>query len=204
MLKSLRIKPTLTVCGALLAGALVQTQDRPQQELACGFSNSAPSRVPTIAGPDAVLSRLHVVRQPESPVEITSLDFSGAQLVIEEGSLASNYTFRQSSGVEVRNRSDQIIERIDVRVTVGACQSPGPPRIGPSWSGRLAPGETTLVRMNNGSASGSTSGSSGAGSVLVWVWVDRVDFRACAYKPAQVIPASLCEDRRPVPPTRVR
>jgi hypothetical protein len=31
------------------------------------------------------------------------------------------------------------------------------------------------------------------GPLLVWAWIERVDFGSCVYRPAQVVPKELCE-----------
>jgi hypothetical protein len=139
-----------------------------------------------------------VIAQPDSPVEIVSADLTGTRLVIEEGAIARSYVVQQRAVVEVRNRSDQPIERIDVGVTVGVCQGAGP-RPRQSWTGSLLPGDTTRIQLGGGSGSGSGTAGSGMGPLLVWAWVERVDFSSCAYRPAQIVPRALCGDRLPKP-----
>jgi len=143
------------------------------------------------------------MRQPESPAEIVSVDFNGSQLVIEEGNLSTNFALQHNSVFTVRNRSDQTLERIDLRVSVGVCPASAT-RLGPSWSGRLLPGETTRIQVGRGTSGGTGSSMAGAGPIAVWAWVDRVDFAGCAYRPAQILPQSLCQDVRPGIPTSPR
>ena len=154
------------------------------QDPSCGLSvTTPPPSAATTVGPEEVTSRLHLVSQPDSPVQIVATDFTGMQLLIS----GNSYTFQQNAVLEVSNRSNQVIERIDVRVMVGPCLR-GAPGGGPFWMGRLLPGETTRIRVSGGAGSGS-----GTGTVRVWAWVDRVDVNACVYKPAQIIPRSLCD-----------
>ena len=93
-----------------------------------------------IVGPDEVTSRLHMIRQPDSPVEITSVDFTGMQLLILEDGPGRNYTVRRNAVFEVKNRSDQVIDGIEVSTVVAMCQNLAA-RPGGSWKGRLMPGE---------------------------------------------------------------
>jgi hypothetical protein len=193
-----------TALSAIFAAAGVAWPVTGQaQEPLCRFTTTAPSGAPTMVAPDDLKSRLHVIAQPESPVEIVSADFTGTQLLIEEGAIARNYSFQQRAVVEVRNRSDQAIERIDVGVMAGVCQGVGP-RPRQSWTGSLLPGETTRIQLGSGSGGGSGSAGSGTGPLLVWTWVERVDFGSCAYRPAQAVPKPLCGDGRPNILTRPR
>ena len=196
-------KAGTALSGLLAAAAVAWPVTGQAQEPLCRFTTTPPSGAPTIVAPDDLKSRLHVIAQPDSPVEIVSADFTGTQLLIEEGSIARSYSFQHRAVVEVRNRSDQAIERIDVGVMAAVCQGVGPrPRL--SWSGSLLPGETTRVQLGSGSGGGSGSAGSGMGPLLVWAWVERVDFGSCVYRPAQAVPKSLCGDGRPTISTRPR
>jgi len=166
------------------------------QERLCPFTTTALSGAPRAVGPVDVTSRLHVVEQPDSPVAIVSTDFTGTQLIIEEGTIARSYSFRPRVVVEVRNRSDQEIERIYVGVMPGVCEGAGP-RPGDSWTGHLLPGDTTRIRLGTGSGGGSGSFGASMGPLLLWMWIERVDFASCVYRPAQVVPKELCSDPRP-------
>lgn len=193
-----------TALSGLLAAVVVAWPVNGQaQEPLCRFTTTPPSGAPTMVAPDDLKSRLHVIAQPESPVEIVSADFTGTQLLIEEGAIARNYSFQQRAVIEVRNRSDQTIERIDLGVMAGLCQGAGA-RPRQSWTGRLLPGEMTRIQLGGGSGSGSGSSGPGTGPLLVWAWVERVDFGSCAYRPAQAVPKPLCGDGRPSIPTRPR
>jgi hypothetical protein len=81
----------LSVFGVMASPATGWTQER-----LCQFTTTAPSGAPTIVGPNDVTSRLHVIDQPDSPVEIISADFTGTQLVVEEGTITRDYSFSAS------------------------------------------------------------------------------------------------------------
>jgi len=181
-------RPSLLLCGAL-AVACAAPPAVFAQNPACGFSLTPPQDATSIAGPEDVTSRLHIVSQPTSPIEIIAADFTGAQFVASQDARESRYTFHQSVVIDVRNRSDRTIEHIEARLTAGTCQNAG--RTGaPAWTGRLSPGETVRIRMGQGSSSGTTG--VGRGSVRIWLSIDRVDFDDCIYRPAQIVPRAAC------------
>jgi hypothetical protein len=190
MKKSARVAlSALSVSAFMASPATGWTQER-----LCQFTTTAPSGAPTIVGPNDVTSRLHVIDQPDSPVEIVSADFTGTQLVVEEGTITRSYSFQHRAVVEVRNRSDRAIERIYVSVMPGVCEGVGP-RPRDSWTGNLPPGDTTRIQLGTGSGGGSGSFGASMGPLLVWAWIERVDFGSCVYRPAQVVPKELCEAR---------
>jgi hypothetical protein len=199
----MRNKAGATLSGLLVAVVIGSPVIGRGQEPLCQFTTTALTGAPALVGPPDVTSRLHVIAQPESPVELVAVDFTGTQLVIEEGAIARSYSFQQRAVVEVRNRSDQTIDRIDVGVMAGVCQSAGP-RPRQSWTGTLQPGETTPIQLGGGGGGGSGTVSPSMGPLLVWAWVERVDFGTCAYRPAQVVPKALCDDGRPIRPTLPR
>lgn len=146
-----------------------------------------------VAGPEEVVSRLHVVHQPDSPVEMVGLDLEGTQFVASESNGRTRFTYQLNGNVDFRNRSDQVVERVDVAIRVGSCQPPAG-RPGDSWFGRLRPGGTTTLPATESGGSGGAA--EGVGQVFFWAWIDRVEFGQCAYRPSQVIARELCSDPR--------
>jgi hypothetical protein len=181
---------TVKVIGGLLpllaVVAAVRLQAQPPQTSSCSFSLTPSGGPSVIVGPDAVKSRLHIISQPDSPIEILSADFTGTELLVS----GNGYTIQQNASpmLEVRNRSTQSIKHIDMRVSVGPCRNLGRGGGPAGWDGLLSPGTTTRIQ-NRGTGGGSGSSS---GLMLVFLWVDRVDFEDCVYRPAQIIPRSVC------------
>jgi hypothetical protein len=178
------MKPLVALlCASWSLGAAeVQLSSR---DLACAFSVTGSPTVATVVGPSEVTSRTEIIHQPDSPIEIVAADFRGMRLTVAEGGSGNAFTFEQVAAIEVRNRSNQGVEGVDLRVKVGGCQgTSGLSR----WTGSVLPGETTRIRT----AGGGGSGSSNSSPIRVWVWIDRVNFKECIYKPAQVIARASC------------
>lgn len=79
---------------------------RPQQKsTSCGFSVQAESVEPTIKGPDELVPLVDVVEQPDSPIEVVSVDLTGMWLSISHERTTDHICARY----RVRNRSEQTI-----------------------------------------------------------------------------------------------
>lgn len=77
------MKIMLTFLGLLLLmttfGAARQQQHDGES---CGFALQGESTHPTVTGPDDILPLVHVVEQPDSPIEIVSVDLTGMSLSV--------------------------------------------------------------------------------------------------------------------------
>jgi hypothetical protein len=95
------------------------------QIASCAFVLAHAAAGTAVIGPDEVLSRLHIMTQPDSPIEIPRADFTGTQLVVT----GNNYTIQQNSSptLDVRNRSDQSICGPDTRPFLPFSPAPVPP-----------------------------------------------------------------------------
>jgi hypothetical protein len=73
---------------ALSAGLLIQLigfgvpRQQPDQSDSCGFVVEGSSSRPTVTGPDDIVPLAYVVDQPDSPIEIVSVDLSGMWLSV--------------------------------------------------------------------------------------------------------------------------
>jgi hypothetical protein len=77
---------------------------KPQQNAAsCGFTVHTESVEPTIKGPDELLPLVHVVEQPDSPIEVVSVDLTGTWLSISYERTTDHFCGKY----RVRNRSRQ-------------------------------------------------------------------------------------------------
>jgi hypothetical protein len=165
----------------------VATQD---QSGACRFTSTPPSGAPAIVAPDEVKSRLQLIAQPDSPVDIVSADFTGTRLMVEPGQMFTNYSFQPKTVFEVRNRSDQAIARVDIGVRAGGCDDT---MIRPAQfmrALRLLPGETGRIEPVNMRLD--VRGALNGLPLKVWTWIDRVDFGTCIYQPVQKFPEDVC------------
>ena len=183
------IKKAAVWCGLIVTIGVGGHVDGRAQTTACPFTTTSPSSPPAIVAPDELKNRVHVIAQPDSPVDIVSADFTGSRLTIEEGPTFRDWGYQQKAVFVVRNRSDQAIARVDIGVRAGACSdsAPRPPQWRPL---RLLPAATGRVE-----ASGATFSERGGLKVLalmVWTWIEQVDFGSCVYRPAQQMPEDPC------------
>ena len=159
----------------------------------CPFVTTPLSGPPAIIAPDELKNRVHVIAQPGSPIEIVSADFTGSRLTIEEGPMFRDWGYQQKAVFVVRNRSDQPIGRVDIGARAGACYDAGPrpPQLRPL---RLLPGETG--RLESSGATFSGRGDLKALPLMVWTWIERVDFASCIHQPVREMPEDLCAAER--------
>ena len=146
----------------------------------CGFTVQGEPARPIISGPDDVVPLVHVLEQPDSPVEVVSVDLEGMWLSASNGQYAEQDCLRYT----VRNRSDQVVQGFGVELMVsGTDGSNGTTVMSDS---RLAPGETYVIK-SCGNGTGGVSGN----QVRMMVFIHSVDFESYIYKPSLKIPRSL-------------
>ncbi len=175
------------VIVAVAAASPWAAQDKPSSPCRFTVSSGAVTR-PTITGPEEVTSRLIVVDQPGSPVEIVAADLTGTDFHLSGGS----YSMTEAWQATVRNRSDQPISAIAVGLALSAVRaresSMGVSLQGSGnrmgWKGALMPGGTAVVTLNHGAGSG---GARDATDVRLLLSVEQVDFQDCTYRPAKAI-----------------
>ena len=159
----------------------------PQAADSCRFTVSGEPVKPTISGPEDIAALVHVVEQPDSPVEILAIDFKDSWLSVAHEREAEQLRCT----MRVRNRSTQRIKAVSLAVIV-ASQSGGPGTTfegspGSGQSGGLAPGQEADIKGCGGGGSGSAPGN----HIRILVYVGRVDWDGCFYVPSKRLPYEL-------------
>lgn len=148
---------------------------------ACGFTVQSQPTHPTVEGPDDIVPLVYVVEQPDSPVEIVSVDLKGMWLTVSNG----QHTEQDCAKYKVRNRSDRVIQRFDIELSVQGVSGGG--GYGPQSSSPLAPGQTVEIQSCGSGGHGGAPGN----HVKLLVSVNFVDFGDCLYRASLRIPSSL-------------
>ena len=176
------MKIMLTFLGLLLLmvtfGAARQQQHDSES---CGFALQGEPTRPTVTGPDDILPLVYVVEQPDSPIEVVSVDLTGMWLSVTN----EQHTERDCATYKVRNRSDRLVQVFDVELSVSTRSGGGGFRTHPSSS--LAPGQLVEIKSCGGGGRGGALGN----HVRLLVTVQSVDFGDCFYRPSVRIPSSL-------------
>jgi hypothetical protein len=155
---------------------VAQEQQKPDSD-ACNFTVSQDSTVPSITGPENLTPLVYVVQQPDSPIEIVSVDLEGMWLSVS----GSRHTAHHSVKYQVRNRSNQAIRFVDIRLLVN-----GRSGLGATNGEPISPGQTVELKINGGSDGGAPENS-----VKLVVFVQSIGFADCMYRPSVRIPRSL-------------
>jgi hypothetical protein len=154
----------------------------PQTADSCHFIVSGELAKTTISGPEDITALVHVVEQPDSPVEILAIDFKDSWLsVVQE-----RVTEQLRCTMKIRNRSDQAVKALSLLVIVGPSPSSGQ---GTGFEGfpgtaearSLAPGQEADIIGCGGGGSGSAPGN----HIRIFVYVSRVDWDGCLYVPSK-------------------
>ena len=101
------MKIMLTFLGLLLLmvtfGVARQQQHGTES---CGFAVQGEPAHPTVTGPNDILPLVYVVEQPDSPIEVVSVDLTGMWLSVAN----DRHTERDCATYKVRNRSDRPVQ----------------------------------------------------------------------------------------------
>lgn len=124
---------------------------------------------------------VYVVEQPDSPIEIVSVDLTGMWVSISH----EQHTEHDCAKYRVRNRSDRTIQGFGIMLMLSTAGAGG--GSGALNSSPLPPGQAVDVESCGGGGNGSAKGN----YVRLLVYVDQVDFEDCHYKPSLRIPHSL-------------
>ena len=166
------------------AGGLAQAPQPPAREGACKFKVSESKAKPTITGPDEILSRVYLMEQPDSPIEIISVDFKYSWLTVSSGGSRHENHCR----VRVRNRSDRPITGLGISLGPTGTQKATGGDIGllrtVDSAPRLAPGQEVEFRGCG------TYGFMGP-NVVYTIAVEWVDFGDCEYYPSLRFPQEI-------------
>lgn len=168
----------------LVVGFGVGLARKPQQKASsCGFTVHTESVEPTITGPDELVPLVYVVEQPDSPIEVVSVDLTGTWLSISHERTTDHFCARY----RVRNRSDRTVQGFEIMLELSTIGGAGGGS-GAVTSSSVLPGQAADVEscgVNGG------SGSAKDNYVRLLVYVDKLDFEGCHYKPSLRIPRSL-------------
>jgi hypothetical protein len=169
---------------ASLALGFSPTLQQPEPVDSCHFTVSEDTTKPTITGPEDITPLVYIVDQPDSPVEIVSMDLTGYVLSVAH----ERFTFKDCRNMKVRNRGDQPVNGLEVMVLVSS-RGFG---VGPGFSSGLSgpnipPGQEAEIRSCNGSGTGDARSD----QVRIFVFVERVGMNKCVYLPSKRIPYEL-------------
>ena len=174
----MRILATFVGFLLMMGGFPTHLQERQLDTSTCGFNVQGEPTRPIVAGPDDIVPLVYVVEQPDSPIEIFSMDRSGMWLSFAN----ERHTENHCVSYKVRNRSDRVVQRFGIGLLVVNGSGSGE-----SNSSPLAPGQTIEIKSCNGGGSGGAPGN----HVRLLTSVTLVDFGDCLYRPSQRIPRSL-------------
>ena len=164
----------------LFVGFGIPRQQADQSD-SCGFVVEGSSSRPTVTGPDDIVPLVYVVDQPDSPIEIVSVDLSGMWLSVAN----EQHTELDCASFRVRNRSNRPIRSFEVLLQVEGVQGGG--AFGTRTSSPLDPGEAIEIKPCGGGGQGGAPGN----MVRLLVSVQSVEFGECFYRPSMRIPKSL-------------
>ncbi len=138
-----------------------------------------------VTGPSVLVARLSVVRQPDSPVEITAIDLTKMAVIVA----GSSYRVERGSSysVALRNRTDQPVYQVEGIVGFRLTGEAGESGSGWIWKGTLAPGETTQTAIRSGGG----TGGGGDGDLILSAVVQRIRFKDCTYLPSRSYPSEI-------------
>jgi hypothetical protein len=162
-------------------GSLGIAQQEQHDNDACKFSVQGDPVRPTVTGPEDLLPLVYVVEQPDSPVEIVSVDLEGMWLSVS----GEQHAERACSQYKVHNRSDRIIQRVEIELSVDGTGGSG--GYGAVSSLALAPGQAVEIKGCGGRGHGGAPGN----HVRLLVSVRSVAFESCSYRPSLRIPRNL-------------
>jgi hypothetical protein len=176
------MKITLTFLGLLLLMVTFGVARQQQHSTeSCGFGVQGEPTHPTVTGPDDIVPLVYVVEQPDSPIEVVSVDLTGMWLSVANDQHAEQYC----ATYKVRNRSDRPVQAFNVEFSVNALNGGAGFTTHPSSA--VAPGQLVEIKSCGGGGRGGAPGN----HVRLLVSVQSVDFGDCFYRPSVRIPRSL-------------
>jgi hypothetical protein len=176
------MKTIIGFLGPLLViGSFGVAQRQRHDSGACGFTVQGESLPATVAGPDDIVPLVYVVEQPDSPIEIVSVDLQGTWLSVSN----EQHTEQDCAKYRVHNRSDRVIQQFNVELKVSGISGGG--GSGAHSSSPLAPGQTVEIKACGGGGHGGAPEN----HVRLLVSVRSVDFGDCLYRASLRIPRSL-------------
>lgn len=147
-----------------------------------GAQNPASGSQISLVGPDEITSRVYVMEQPDSPIEVVSMDFTESWLSVSE----DRYSRGGRCKVTVRNRGDRPVHGLAISLQYRSANGGG------GNSGGFRPNEPPLLPGQERELQGCGGGGSGGGGRInplrLFVWVEWVDLGDHDYRPSVRIP----------------
>ena len=156
---------------------------RPQQTSAsdpCKFSVHGDQTPATVTGPEDLVPLVYVVAQPDSPLEILSVDLTGMSVWTTNDGLSHKDCARYT----VRNRSDKPLSRGWVQLEISAGGGSGGVVSGP-----LMPGQTAEIKYCG--VYGTSWGGQPIEHFRLIISVESVGLDGCIYQPSLRVPRTL-------------
>lgn len=160
---------------AFTAGSFAHQQSQPN---ACGFTVQASSARAEVTGPPDLVPLVYIVDQPDSPVEIQSINLDGSWLSVS----GDRYTQRTCVHYQVRNRSDRPIQHVDLMLAYNGRGGAGASNSAPISAGQTA----ELVACAVGG-----TGDARVTPMKILISVEAVTIEDCAFRPSVRLPLSL-------------
>jgi hypothetical protein len=172
---------TLAFLASLLLVCSFGVPQQQNSDDSCGFVLEGGSSDPSFKGPDDLVPLLYLAKQPDSPLEIVSVDLEGMWLQVSN----EQHTEKNCAKYKVRNRSNRTVQKFIV--TLRLSTSAGGGGTSAQSSSPLAPGQAIDV----GSCGVTGSGGAENNHVRLLVYVDSIDLGDCLYKPSLRVPRGL-------------
>ena len=150
------------------------------QPNACGFTVQASSIKPEVTGPPDLVPLVYVVEQPDSPIEIQSINLDGSWLSVS----GDRYSERTCVRYQVRNRSDRAIQHLALLLAYDGRGGAGASNSAPVSAGQTA----EVIACGIGGFGGTDSTSTNPMKILVSVGAITID--DCAFRPSVRVPLS--------------
>ena len=166
----------------LMSFGVGQARKAQQNSTSCGFAVQGELVEPAIKGPDELVPLVYVVEQPDSPIQVVSVDLTGMWLSISH----EQHTERHCAKYRVRNRSDRIVQQFEIMLMLSTIGGAGGGS-GTLSSSALPPGQAVGVESCGGGGNGSAKDN----YVRLLIYVEKADFEDCHYKPSLRIPRDL-------------
>ena len=161
----------LALCTSLFA------HQRSQPD-ACRFIVQGGAEQTKISGPPDLVPLVYVIDQPDSPLEITSINLDGSWLSVS----GERYTERTCVKYQVRNRSDRVMQHVEVLLGYDGLSGAGA-----SNSAAISSGQTgELIACGIGG-----SGDVRTNPMKILISVGPITFDDCAFRPSVRVPLSL-------------
>jgi hypothetical protein len=176
------MKTALSFLGLLLwASSFVVARQQRHGIESCGFTVQGEPTEPTVTGPDGIVPLVCVVEQPDSPIEIVTVDLQGMCLSVLNG----QHDERDCAKYKVRSQSDRTVQHFELMLRLSTMA--GGRGSGALSTSLLSPGESIEIQACG------VAGHGGApdNHVRLLVYVESADFKECRYRPSLRIPRSL-------------